>query len=63
MNFKLKVKMDNAAFEDDPGGEVARILRAVAEKVEHHPHFSPGHSQPVRDYNGNEVGHFDVYGG
>lgn len=31
MEFNLKFAMDNAAFEDDAGAEVARILREVAD--------------------------------
>ena len=34
MAFTLKIETDNRAFADDPGAEVARILRAVAENVD-----------------------------
>jgi CBS domain-containing protein len=47
--------MDNAAFEDDPLEEVARILRAVADRIE-----SGNDEGPVRDENGNTVGRFSV---
>jgi len=41
----------NAAFEDVPGAEVARILRAAANKLE------DGETEfGLRDYNGNRVG-------
>jgi len=52
--FKLTIKMDNAAFEDREG-EVARILREIANKVE------AGYwSGTARDYNGNDVSTFKV---
>ena len=60
MRFVLTIDMDNAAFEEVPSVEVARILRDVAERIEYHPNFSPGHSQPVHDINGNLVGSFSV---
>ena len=52
--------MDNAAFEGDPSQETARIIRKLADRIDGQPHFSPGHSQPLMDINGNEVGWFDV---
>lgn len=61
MLFQLKINCDNAAFENDASAEVARILRGAAGCIDRHPHFSPGHSQPLRDLNGNTVGYFDVY--
>jgi hypothetical protein len=60
MYTQIKIEMDNAAFEDDPTAEVARILREVAKRIDGHPHFSPGHDQPLRDANGNEVGYITV---
>lgn len=61
MRFTLEIKMDNAAFEDDPSCEVSRILRDAAKRIDGHPHFSPGHEQPLYDINGNHVGYFDVW--
>jgi len=61
MNIKVEINTDNAAFEDNESQETARILRSLAERIDGHPHFSPGHCQPLRDYNGNEVGHFDIF--
>ena len=29
MKLMVEIRMDNAAFEDDPSGEVSRILRTV----------------------------------
>ena len=49
MTFRLKIACDNEAFAD--AGEVARILRAVADKVER------GENEVLcRDSNGNLVG-------
>ncbi len=61
MQAIVKINCDNDAFEENPGGEFAAILRALANRIEGQPHFSPGHSQPLRDANGNRVGYLDVY--
>lgn len=55
--FKLTIKTDNAAFTDDPDAEVARILRAAADRVENGE--MPG---ALRDINGNTVGRFELVG-
>jgi hypothetical protein len=53
--FVLKIDTGNAAFEDDPNYELARILRAVADKVEN------GHADGrCYDINGNKVGSWAV---
>ena len=61
MNIKVEINTDNAAFEDNESQETARILRSLAERIDGHPHFNPGHCQPFRVYNGKEVGHFDIF--
>jgi hypothetical protein len=33
VNLELTIKSNNAAFADDAGAEVARILRAVADMI------------------------------
>lgn len=50
--FALKMETDNAAFDDGgAGAECARILRAVADRLE------GGHEDGVlHDLNGNRVG-------
>lgn len=52
VEFTLSIRSDNAAFADNAGAEVARILRAVADSiaagVEGHFH--------LLDMNGNGVG-------
>lgn len=57
MAFTLSITTDNAAFVDDAGDEVARILQEVAEKLRH------GHTEgSTRDYNGNTVGSWSLSG-
>ena len=51
--FRLEISTDNAAFADDITAEVARILRGLADRMEH---ASPDEFYPLRDANGNEVG-------
>ncbi len=55
MRFELHLGMDNAAFEEVPGFELARILRELADKVEV---ATPevGAVLRLRDINGNRVG-------
>lgn len=52
----IKFKTDNAAFSDDVGGETARVLRQIADKIESTRDGS-GH---VRDANGNTIGHWSL---
>jgi hypothetical protein len=54
-HVKIEIDSANAAFSDGPH-EVARILRDLADKFERDGHDN--HSRrPVRDVNGNTVGH------
>jgi hypothetical protein len=55
MRFEVKIKCDNAAFEDAPASEVARILRELAERIAP-PSVFYGHAN-LCDANGNVVGH------
>lgn len=57
MRFVVNVDCDNAAFEPDPGPEVARLLRAAADWVE-----GGRQRAPLRDVNGNTVGSFRYVG-
>lgn len=54
--------MDNAAFEDEPASEAARILRAVADSVELRTPEEPttAASGKCFDLNGNSVGEWRV---
>lgn len=56
MSFYFKIEnMDNAAFEDDPGAEVARIMQEAAASLEGRG-FDRPFAVPLRDINGNKVG-------
>jgi len=63
MQFELVIKCTNEAFQDNESYETARILRELAKRIEGHPYFSLGHSQPIYDANGNKVGDFDIVRG
>lgn len=52
--FKLSFDTDNAAFEDDPRPEVARILRNLEAKVWEWEGY--GKFQNIYDSNGNTIG-------
>lgn len=56
MTFTVKFDTDNAAFEDDPSYEIARILRGIAARVESGEDCS--HYLTILDINGNSVGRF-----
>jgi hypothetical protein len=51
--LQIHFKTDNAAFDDMPGLEIARILRALADKLESATSAANG---PIHDVNGNRVG-------
>ena len=53
MRFTLNLQSDNAAFTEDPGTEVARILREAADRLE-----AGQEDANCRDINGNTVGSF-----
>jgi len=51
MKCKIEFAMNNAAFEDSPATEAARILRAIANSI------ALGYEGgPCADINGNTVG-------
>lgn len=52
--FRIEIETDNAAFADHAPSEVARILRDLADKLDH-CHGLPAHV-PLYDLNGNKVG-------
>lgn len=45
------IETGNAAFEDSPTGEIARILRAIADRIE-----ETGGTPVPKDINGQVVG-------
>ena len=53
MEYRITINCENAAFEDQPGAEIARILRKLADECEEvgHPQF-----KGLYDFNGNKVG-------
>lgn len=51
----IEIEMNNAAFEDAPEREVARILRELADRVEVRGVGSVDEVR-LRDINGNSVG-------
>lgn len=54
--IKIVIKTENAAFEDDNRGpEVARILREIADSLAEG--LDVEDLPPLRDLNGNVVGH------
>lgn len=55
--FRCEFITDNAAFDDAPASETARILREIARKIEQAADLGGG---PVRDANGNTIGHWDL---
>jgi len=59
MEIKINIKMDNAAFEDSNGIELARILRRLADRVDE-TERKDGDGEYLFDKNGNRVGHWEV---
>lgn len=57
MKITIEINCDNAAFEDDAGGEIARILNSIASEAQEFYHPTNNRMCPVvRDINGNKVG-------
>lgn len=59
MQLTIKIKMDNAAFGEAPGCEVARILRKWADEMEDITDFCADQAA-LRDYNGNVCGSIKI---
>lgn len=59
MTLTITIQCDNAAFSENPGGEVARILRRYADDIDG---MEPEETK-LRDINGNTVGKVEVIGG
>lgn len=65
MKAKIEIDMNDAAFGEDPGAEIARILRDLAQNLEGSVpknFFDGGLVMPLRDLNGNLVGAFTASG-
>lgn len=54
--FTVVIDLDNAAFDDTPESEVARILRKLTKDIENDGPFADGDVYVLRDVNGNRVG-------
>ena len=60
MDIKITINTDNAAFEDYPHVEVARILHKMANSTESDGCLLCVDNYPVMDINGNTVGLLNV---
>jgi hypothetical protein len=61
MTAKIQIQMTNAAFAENGGAELARILRGLADDVETAECADMElQGQRLRDFNGNTVGTFQV---
>lgn len=56
-NVYVNFATDNAAFDDEPASEIARILRDVAGKIE-----AGQFENVIRDLNGNKIGNWLIKG-
>lgn len=63
VRFTLTIDMDNAAFEDGPTLEVARILAALAGRLGYDGNEWLDDEGSVRDTNGNTVGGWTINDG
>ena len=54
--FTVQLSTDNLAFEDDPGYELARILRGIADDISNGREYDM--FQTIFDANGNDVGRY-----
>lgn len=52
--FYVSIETDNAAFDESPAHELARILRKLADRMEHNGR--PESHVNLFDLNGNECG-------
>jgi len=58
--FKLYIDIQNDAFQPSPELEIARILRDVADRIEHSTKFDLSLYRTIRDLNGNDVGRYAI---
>jgi hypothetical protein len=55
-NFTVAVHTEGAAFAPDPGPELCRILRAIADRIEGGDSYDT--FRTILDVNGNDVGRY-----
>lgn len=60
MRLELKIRCVNAAFEDDPRAECARILREVADRLDNGSDYADLY-ETLHDINGNDVGRVKLH--
>ena len=61
MQAKITLDLNNAAFADfNVNGEVSAILKELSERVLFARRLEVGFSYPIKDYNGNSIGRFEV---
>jgi len=61
MQIKIEFSTENAAFEDDPGREIFRILAKAQLKIAAHESTGYSHQKhKLLDVNGNTVGYVEV---
>ena len=60
MTFTVRIGLENAAFEQDPASETARIIRALADRIEAGDFPAEDEPMSLRDWNGNRVGEAEV---
>jgi hypothetical protein len=60
MKLSVTIHCDNAAFEDDPSYELARLLDDIANKLRANGADRYCHYQTLLDYNGNDSGRWRV---
>jgi hypothetical protein len=58
LRFTINMTCENAAFEDNPQGEVSRILRRIADFLEFNNIEPTWHT--ILDINGNDVGRWKL---
>jgi len=64
MKLIIEINLDNAAFDDNCGGEVSKILRkqVFACETTKRAFFITHHGIPLKDTNGNTVGKITLEG-
>ena len=60
MKATIKIQMDNAAFDGNPGWQLAEILRELVRSLESGCSWAPGDSKNLRDSNSNRVGEMTI---
>ena len=58
--FLLRINTENAAFDEFPYVELARMLREIADKIEYQSRVDLHCFQNARDINGNTVGQYAI---